>query len=361
MITKDNADDILKTATEHISGLGKSGGKPAGNVVNYIINNIALLSKETVSEFCETLGVIKKNNLYDELLCDRAVSAKLGKSESASETDELVMPDGSIRVDRVNVSLSVGSRFIFGNNNRLWRILEVDEEKNTMLVISDKAVCKNKYHEKEEPITWEQCTLREWLNEEFINEEFSEEEREAILVSHLKNPDNPRFGTKGGNDTDDKIFLLSIEEVLQYFKDDDRILHSMWWLRSSGSKSSFAAYACSHGDVDTYGSYVTDHSAVRPAFRVDLQSEIFRSRIIDHDSSLKIQASQIIIEGTKLIESSLTATKIIIPEGVTIIGGNAFENCKKLKNVKIPNEYYEYYKTGEYPIIKTEGSREAAE
>ena len=269
----------------------------------------------------------------------------------------------TIQTPLVELELKPGVSFFYGKH--FWRILDVDEKTKTMLVISDKAVCKNKYHEKEEPITWEQCTLREWLNEEFINEEFSEEEREAILVSHLKNPDNPRFGTKGGNDTDDKIFLLSIEEVLQYFKnDDDRAAENIWWLRSPGWDSSDAALVKWNGSLDIFDSYYgTTYrtNAVRPAFRIDLRSEIFRSRIIDHDSSLKIQASQTIIEGTKLIESSLTATKIIIPEGVTIIGGNAFENCKKLKNVKIPNEYYEYYKTGEYPIIKTEGSREAAE
>lgn len=36
-----------------------------------------------------------------------------------------------------------------------------------------------------EVITWEQCTLRAWLNGDFCNEAFTEEEKAAILVSDL--------------------------------------------------------------------------------------------------------------------------------------------------------------------------------
>lgn len=69
------------------------------------------------------------------------------------------------------------------------------------------------YHARDEYITWENCTLRAWLNDEFLATAFTEEEQRMIQTSIVSNEDNPKFNTEGGSETEDKIFLLSIEEV----------------------------------------------------------------------------------------------------------------------------------------------------
>lgn len=62
--------------------------------------------------------------------------------------------------------------------------------------------------------TWENCSLRAWLNDEFINTAFSDTEKAWISLTSLANPDNPEEGTSGGNDTADKVFILSLDEAV---------------------------------------------------------------------------------------------------------------------------------------------------
>ena len=77
----------------------------------------------------------------------------------------------------------------------------------------------------------EKSTMRSWLNgysaeqntggssgidytsDNFIGAAFSEKEQGAIADTTVVNDDNPTHGTEGGNDTTDKIFLLSIAEA----------------------------------------------------------------------------------------------------------------------------------------------------
>ena len=64
--------------------------------------------------------------------------------------------------------------------------------------------------------------MRKYLNGEFY-ESFSEADRARIIEVTNLNNDNPWYGTSGGNPTTDRIFLLSIDEVLQYFGDSWQI------------------------------------------------------------------------------------------------------------------------------------------
>lgn len=62
----------------------------------------------------------------------------------------------------------------------------------------------------------ENCSLREWLNEEFYNSAFSNSEKEQILSVTVPADKNPEYDTNSGNDTEDKIFLLSVSEAKKY-------------------------------------------------------------------------------------------------------------------------------------------------
>ena len=87
-----------------------------------------------------------------------------------------------------NNSLSVGDIIKFGNyfinddKNKEpieWRVLEVSN--NKALLVTKDAIDGKPYNTEWEDITWEQCSLRQWLNNEFINQAFSKKEGSIIF------------------------------------------------------------------------------------------------------------------------------------------------------------------------------------
>lgn len=195
-----------------------------------------------------------------------------------------------------NNSLSVvdfikfGNYFINEGKNKEpieWRVLEVSNNK-AFLITKDAIDCKP-YNEEQRCTIWAQCTLRQWLNNEFINQSFSAEEQNKIILTNLSNQDVSKYGTNGGNATQDKIFLLSVDEVKKYFNDDkDRkckatgyakqqgvytedLDNCFWWLRSTGCVQLFAACVYINGGIRDSGQNVCyDHYAVRPALWINL-------------------------------------------------------------------------------------------
>lgn len=138
--------------------------------------------------------------------------------------------------------------------------------------------------------TWETSSLRKWLNSDFINAAFSQDEQDKIVPATLTNPRNPAYGTPGGSDTEDKVFLLSNEEAADYFESDDlrktsptafaesrggqKHLNGMiyWWTRTPGCEGRSVSFVHSAGYVNDRGRGVTDYSiGVRPAMWVNLE------------------------------------------------------------------------------------------
>ena len=92
-----------------------------------------------------------------------------------------------------------------------WRVLQTNGSQATLL--ADVALTSSNYHSVDENVTWETCTLRSWLNQDFFSEAFNAREQGAVVNTLLENPDNITYGTESGNNTTDKVFLLSESEV----------------------------------------------------------------------------------------------------------------------------------------------------
>lgn len=216
----------------------------------------------------------KRKETYVSLLGEE----KYNTLRNAKVGDKIVF--GAIEQDD---NLSNGSEEI------TWRVLDADGE-GRILVISELAIECVRYHKKAIDITWEESDIRAWLNEGFIGEAFEEKESWLIPNILVKNDDNPLYGTEGGNDTVDRVFLLSIAEAETYFKDDldrktsatetaklhyaycDPFGNTAWWLRSPSFKSNKAALVSDTGEI-LRGAYhkVTDrYFATRPAMWIDL-------------------------------------------------------------------------------------------
>jgi hypothetical protein len=102
-------------------------------------------------------------------------------------------------------TVAVGDIMEFGSYG--WRVLDVSEGK--ALLLSEYILEFMAYNEEVAETTWETCTLRAYLNGEFLNN-FGTDDRARIAPMRNSNKDNQWYGTSGGNDTDDYIFLLSL-------------------------------------------------------------------------------------------------------------------------------------------------------
>ena len=181
-----------------------------------------------------------------------------------------------------------------------WKVLDVQDGK--ALLISKYALDSQSYNNTREDVTWETCTIRTWLNEDFLNAAFSDNEKELVKKTAVDNGDNqgkPEWlhswynRTYGGNNTEDKIFLLSYAEARDYFaSDEERIcqptayavsqgayptgsgVYCRWWLRSPGDYQELAAFVYSSGSLDNRFTVDFDYLAVRPAIWISLESDL---------------------------------------------------------------------------------------
>ena len=169
-----------------------------------------------------------------------------------------------------------------------WLVLDNDGEK--ALLISRYALDCQRYNTKKMYMTWENCTLRTWLNERFYNAAFTKDQQSTIETASVTADKNTKFSTSPGSETKDKIFLLSIAEVNKYFQTDDERKcvpteyavangafanaetgKCMWWLRTPGCGPEYAAYVYDSGALSVSGYPVQNtYHAVRPAMWVSL-------------------------------------------------------------------------------------------
>lgn len=156
-----------------------------------------------------------------------------------------------------------------------WQVLDIDAENNCALVVTRDCVAKKPYHQPGGAITWEDCTLRKWLNQEFYDGLPLEVKSRTVKVVN-QNPDNPYYGTPGGNPTYDRVFLLSQDEAKDYLKSSSNLVARFrgagcwWWLRSPGFNAGYAADVDDGGYVYGIGVVVDYVRGVRPALWLSL-------------------------------------------------------------------------------------------
>jgi len=141
--------------------------------------------------------------------------------------------------------IKVGDLIPFGGYD--WRVLNVQSGK--ALIITEDIIEQRRFDSSSNK--WDSCELKRYLNNEFIN----------------------KFNKAQINGD---IFLLSVDEVNKYFKNDEERIAKLegkthwWWLRSPGDYN-FAAYVGSVGSVFVNGFYVYyDTGGVRPALWLNL-------------------------------------------------------------------------------------------
>ena len=169
---------------------------------------------------------------------------------------------------------AIGNTVQFGQKDGQpisWQV--IDENGKFRMLLATEPVAQQPYHERYVDTSWLKCSLRKWLNGTFIRECFSMEEQIRILATRLKNLPNPKYYTNGCEDSVDKLFLLSLEEVEKYLPTDaQRKLDTWWWLRTPGSNLLSAVSVYEDGSVYDTGINInyTD-GGVRPALWVRMK------------------------------------------------------------------------------------------
>lgn len=163
-----------------------------------------------------------------------------------------------------------------------WLIL--DRQDNRIMLISEDCLVFHRYHDELVPITWENCSLRDWLNGNFFNAAFTKEDQDRIVEVTNENPEHEPSHTSSGRSTTDRVFILSQQEAQDLFSDCPSrkaeptayaIAHNKyetpinlkgkWWLRTTSFMLDHVTYVTSEGGVSEQGLEITNtRVGVRP-------------------------------------------------------------------------------------------------
>lgn len=228
------------------------------------------------------------------------------------DVDKLLAEDDNMIAAARDAKFAVGNYVSFGTYPQTkagndatpieWLVLARDG--NKALLISRYGLDAQPYNKDNTSVTWETCTLRTWLNGMFYNKAFSSAEQAAILTTNVDNSKSQCYSgwnTSGGNNTQDKVFLLSYAEASKYFgvtynssntksrvaptayaiaqgagknssyKTADGIDAGWWWLRSPGAYQSSAAGVRTGGSL-FFNDVNYDSGSVRPALWVNIEA-----------------------------------------------------------------------------------------
>ena len=194
---------------------------------------------------------------------------------------------------------AVGDTIVFGSyeqDNQLdngkepleWIVMEVQDGK--AMLLSKYCIDTVIFYPKRVAMYWGKSDLRAWMNGDFLTETFTTEEQAAILTTTVTNS-NPH-GMKGaGDDTKDRVYLLSKAEVLEFFPEqkdrvayptefakskgctvDDKTGSCRWWTRTSGARKMDICGMRLDGRISSYGMQDVDWptNTMRPVMWVQV-------------------------------------------------------------------------------------------
>ncbi len=138
--------------------------------------------------------------------------------------------DGNISIDSVPTAkageyITIGEMEQDGRYEEIepieWLILEVDGDR--ALVISRYGLANLPFNTNSAGQTWENCSLRDWLNGKFFDTVFSTREKQAILYAEVDESEEQCCAdyppARLGGSTRDRVFVLSYAEMERLLPD----------------------------------------------------------------------------------------------------------------------------------------------
>lgn len=201
-----------------------------------------------------------------------------------------VIKDIEVRYNKACIAdANVGDIVTYGkyhdpaeNDGIKWLLLEKSD--NKALLLSYWGLDAKPYNETLIDVSWDNCTLRSWLNSEFLNEAFSFDAQVSIADTLVPAEIGNKSGLPLGNDTVDKVFLLSTDEVgkydlastcgtTSYAMEAGATDTGFWWTRSHWGSLDQGAFVRDEYLGQHFGGIDVDASdgIVRPAIWVNLE------------------------------------------------------------------------------------------
>lgn len=194
-----------------------------------------------------------------------------------------------------------------------WLVLIVQD--GQALLLSRYGLDLQYYEPSGDAASWKDSRVRSWLNGYFLSQLLTPAEQKAVVSKHLCNDwtegiENFMYeGVAGGDDTDDRVFLLSCRDAYLYLgisqqwdwtqknfssnpnarvsatayaqskasrktESTDIVLTNAWWLRSPGDLAGAETYINDLGGLE-FDFIWSTMALIRPALWVDLNADIF--------------------------------------------------------------------------------------
>jgi hypothetical protein len=171
-----------------------------------------------------------------------------------------------------------------GSEDIIWIVLK--NKDGELTAMSKYGLAEHPFHDEDIPVTWDNSSLRQWMNTEFYENAFTSEEKSLIRKTENQNRPNPYYETASGETTEDYVFLPTVKEVEGMSADlytcfptpagitsgiigDARTGHCEWWLRTAGIRDDTASRVSDAGFPDSIGTKVNVPGiAVRPCITI---------------------------------------------------------------------------------------------
>lgn len=209
-----------------------------GNYRNSV-NMVNIINEKIIDKNYETAMEYYKNQQYNEAL---KLFEKIGDYKESKDM-----------IEQIYNKLEVGGDIYFGEYNGVqlaWKILKT--EKTRMLLILKNPIEDIAFNDELKNITYENSTIRKWLNNEFIDD-FSETQKNRIIKE---------------NELNDNIFIFSTDEYEEYKNVIDFKTTTDWWLKTKTDAGMM--YVDKWGNVNNYGESVVRTMGVRPCVWINL-------------------------------------------------------------------------------------------
>ena len=232
-----------------------------GTKVSYKYDGEKLWTQYEVTERGTDLEGITMDDIYaDYNGISKYAPWEKGESFTSSSVFKKTTPEtlalvfegkgGSVPIKDAEIGdkVCIGNFEIVPGNEKtepiFWRV--IDKKDGKLFLLSDQLLDNyafNNNQAEEKTTSWETSSLRKFLNGDFLTTCFTEDEQKLIQTTHLTNEacneilheywgnlkdifedgvnktysDMNKQNHKDDNDTDDKIFVLSLKELIQYF------------------------------------------------------------------------------------------------------------------------------------------------
>lgn len=254
----------------------KTGNEPTDNEVTFLGKTNDIYLDETVSD--EVIAQLSSAETGDIV--------KFGQYEQDFEKNRVPKSIDWIVLDKQGPRMLLLSKYVLDAGAYNYIIPKESEDK-------DKDEDEDQFILKEPEGVWEISSLRSWLNKtffdsDFIRTAFSDGEKNLIERVRLKNAENQRHHTPGGNDTEDKVFILSNAQIRKYLPTkESRVAYPTphaksngvyckkdgscdWWVRTPGKNKFGTNIVSSNGDLNGCYNCRFEFIGIRPALWINL-------------------------------------------------------------------------------------------